>query len=146
MGSSPSKQNTSKNDRNTTSDKIMIDFGTYADGKFVIVTGSNCGLGFETAKSLANHGADVTIACRSKPNGDEAVALIKSENPTAKVSFLQLDLASFSSVRDFTSAYKASGKPLNFLINNAGVMACPLSFTKDGLEMQFGVNHIGKSL
>lgn len=136
----------SKYSRYTSSDVIMTDFGANANGKYVIVTGSNCGLGFETARSLAKHGAIVTIACRSKGSGDEAVSRIKAENSNAQVSHLSLDLASFASVRAFSAAYKESGQPLNYLINNAGVMACDKMYSSDGLEMQFGVNHVGHFL
>eukprot|EP01034_Spumella_vulgaris_P036498 gene36498-45011_t len=122
----------------------MSDFGSNAKGKHIVVTGSNVGLGFETARLLVKYGAIVTIACRS--NGNETVAKIKEEFPSAVVSYLQLDLGSLTSVRAFAQAYKATGNPLHILINNAGVMACPLTFTSDGLETQFGVNHIGHFL
>ncbi len=124
----------------------MTNFGANAKGKHAVVTGSNVGLGFETARLLAKYGAIVTIACRSETNGHETVKKIKNEFPSADVSFLQLDLGSFASVRTFAQAYRASDKPLHLLINNAGVMACPLSFTSDGLETHFGVNHIGHFL
>lgn len=88
----------------------------------------------------------MTIACRSLKNGEEAVAGLLKENPDAKVSFLQLDLGSFASIRAFADAYKACGKPLHLLINNAGVMACPKTLTAEGLEMQFGTNHVGHFL
>ncbi len=130
----------------TQSEEILTNFGSNAQGKHAIVTGSNVGLGLQTAKYLAQHGAKVTIACRNVVAGNEAVADIKSEFPDAAVSFLQLDLGSLSSVRAFTQAYKASGNPIHLLINNAGIMACPLSYTSDGLETQFGVNHIGHFL
>eukprot|EP01034_Spumella_vulgaris_P033856 gene33856-41765_t len=128
----------------TTGDEIMSDFGSNAKEKHIVVTGSNVGLGFETARLLVKYGAIVTIACRS--NGNETVEKIKSEFPSAVVSHLQLDLGSLSSVRAFAQAYKANGNPLHILINNAGVMATPLTYTSDGLETQFGVNHIGHFL
>lgn len=88
----------------------------------------------------------MVIACRSLKSGEEAVASLLKENPEAKVSSMQLDLGSFSSIRQFVSDYKASGKPLHLLINNAGVMACPKPLTSEGLEMQFGTNHVGHFL
>jgi retinol dehydrogenase-12 len=142
MGSSSSSQ-VPKFDLNTTSDQVMVTFGDNAKNKHAIVTGSNCGLGFETANSLAKHGSVVTVACRSKSDGEAAVAKIKKDFPNAQVSFLQLDLASFDSVRKFVADYKATNQPLHILVNNAGVMACPKALTSNGLEMQFGVNHIG---
>ncbi len=143
MGSAASQSKGAKFHKNTTSDEIMEAFGQHAKDKHAIVTGSNCGLGFETAISLAKAGAVVTIACRSKKNGDEAVEKIMKEFPSAKVTFLQLDLGSFDSIRNFVREYKASGKLIHLLINNAGIMACPKALTKEGLESQFGVNHIG---
>ena len=143
MGSTTSQQSAGKYGHRTSSDEVMNDFGSKATGKYVIVTGANCGLGFETARSLAKHGAFVTIACRSKESGDDAVNKIQAETIDAHVSFAPLDLGSISSINAFTAAYKSSGKPLHFLINNAGVAACPKALTSDGLEMQFGVNHIG---
>ncbi len=131
----------------TTGEEIMADFGTFAKDKHIIVTGANVGLGFETSRLLAKDGAIVTIACRSVADGTNTVKKIKDEFPDSRVSFLHpLDLGSFASVRAFASAYKAAGNPLHVLINNAGVMACPKTLTSDGLEMQFGVNHIGHYL
>jgi NAD(P)-dependent dehydrogenase (short-subunit alcohol dehydrogenase family) len=95
---------------------------------------------------LSLRGAHVVIACRSEKNGSEAVAKITKDIPDAKVSFMQLDLGSFPSIRKFAADYKALNIPLHILINNAGVMACPLTRTSEGLEMQFGTNHIGHFL
>lgn len=114
-----------------------------AKGKYVVVTGSNVGLGLETARVLSKHGAHVTVACRNLTAGQEAVEKIKKENPDADVELRQLDLASLESVRDFSNSYRESGRPLHLLINNAGIMAQPKAFTVDGFEMQLGVNHIG---
>lgn len=153
--------------RKSSSEDVVAKYGDRAIGKHVVVTGfflclfpypvflfiflksfsgGNGGLGFETARVLALKGAIVTIGCRSEKNGTEAVAKILKDIPDAKISFLLLDLGSFSSIRKFASDYKASGKPLNILINNAGVMACPKTLTSEGLEMQFGTNHIGHFL
>ncbi len=95
---------------------------------------------------LALKGCTVVIACRNLKNGQDAVATLLKENPEANVSAMQLDLGSFSSIRQFAGDYKASGKPLHLLINNAGVMACPRTLTSEGLEMQFGTNHVGHFL
>lgn len=95
---------------------------------------------------MAQQGAIVTVACRSEKNGNDTVAKIKDEFPDANVTFLQLDLGNFASIRSFASAYKSTGNPINLMINNAGVMACPRALTSDGLEMQLGVNHIGHFL
>ena len=109
-------------------------------------TGANSGIGLETARILAKSGSVVTIASRSAKNGDEAVASIKAEFPQSTVSAMVLDLSSFASIRKFAADYKATKKPLHILINNAGVMACPKTITPEGLEMQFGTNHIGHFL
>ena len=136
----------SKYGAETTAEEIISDFGHVASNKYVIVTGANTGLGFETARQLVGQRAKVVIACRSESSGNEAVANIKKEFPSGDVTFLPLDLASIASIRAFASAYKNTGKPLDILINNAGVAWWPLSYTSDGLEMHFGVNHIGHFL
>ena len=86
------------------------------------------------------------ICSRSMKNGENAVTQIKTAHPNADISAMQLDLASFKSVYAFVAAYKATNKPLDILINNAGIMACPKRFTEDGFESQFGVNHLGHFL
>lgn len=147
MGNSASNDdNTSDLNSKSTSDQVAENYGSFAEGKFAVVTGGNGGLGLETARVLASKGSNVVIACRSLKNGEEAVAKLLAENPEAKVSAMQLDLGSFSSIRQFASDYKASGKPLHLLINNAGVMACPRTLTSEGLEMQFGTNYVGHFL
>jgi NAD(P)-dependent dehydrogenase (short-subunit alcohol dehydrogenase family) len=109
-------------------------------GRTAIVTGANSGLGYETARGLAAHGATVVMACRSVERGAAALAQIRSSvlNPDASVR--ALDLADLSSVRSFAESYEGG---LDVLVNNAGVMAIPRSETADGFEMQFGTNHLG---
>mmetsp|Transcript_11294 Transcript_11294/g.28946 ORF Transcript_11294/g.28946 Transcript_11294/m.28946 type:complete len:324 (-) Transcript_11294:111-1082(-) len=118
-------------------------YATSSDAKQVVITGGNTGIGFETAKALSGKGMDVVIACRNTVKAGAAVAKLKAENPSAMVSSMPLDLADLASVRDFSSAYLDSGRKLDVLINNAGVMACPEMATKDGFELQLGVNHLG---
>lgn len=132
--------------KKTTADEVAVEFGKRAAGKTIVVTGANCGLGFETARVLAANGATVILCSRSKKNGEEAVQKIRAQHPAAVVSDEVLDLSSFDSIRAFGERFVSSGRPLNILINNAGVMACPLSFTSNGLETQFGVNHVGHFL
>lgn len=127
----------------STSTEVANEYGSSFRGKHAIVTGSNCGIGLNTVKVLVQSGAKVILACRSEQNGIEAIHEIKKEIPNADVVYMQLDLASLQSVRSFVGAYKATKRPLHLLINNAGVMACPKSFTADGFEMQLGVNHLG---
>lgn len=110
-------------------------------GRVGIVTGANSGIGFEAARQLALHGADVVLACRSEARGNEAVEAIRAEKPAGSVRFAALDLSDLESVRAFAAAFEAPR--LDLLINNAGVMMPPLSRTKQGFELQFGVNHLG---
>lgn len=147
MGNANVRNSTEKNfGFKSTADEVANMYGQRALDKHIVITGSNCGLGFETARVLASHGAKVVIACRNVQAGQEAADKIRKETPTADVEVRQLDLANLQSVRDFTKAYRESGRPLHILVNNAGVMACPKAFTKDGLEMQLGVNHMGHFL
>ena len=111
-------------------------------GKCFIVTGANAGVGFELSRVLAAHGARVLLGCREKGRAEEAIARIKLLTPTADLAWLPLDLSDIESVR--AAGAKASREPrIDVLINNAGVMNPPLTRTKQGFELQFGVNHLG---
>jgi len=112
-------------------------------GRVVIVTGSSSGIGYETARVLAEKKAIVIIAVRNQSKGDEAVEKIKAENPGADVNVMLLDLADLKSVKDFSVRYHEKYAKLDLLINNAGVMIPPYSKTSDGFELQFGTNHLG---
>lgn len=92
---------------------------------------------------FALNGAKVVICSRSVKNGEEACAKIKASAPNAEVTTMQLDLNSFKSIQKFANAYLALKIPLNILVNNAGIMACPFATTEEGFESQFGVNHLG---
>lgn len=105
-------------------------------GRRAVVTGGNSGIGFHAAKALAEHGAQVTIACRSEERAREAASAL----PTG-VEVGVLDLASLASVRAFAEQWTG---PLDLLVNNAGVMTPPRRrTTEDGFELQFGTNHLG---
>jgi NAD(P)-dependent dehydrogenase (short-subunit alcohol dehydrogenase family) len=119
---------------------------TKINGKVVIITGANSGIGKETAIDLAKRGGKVYIACRDIKRGEDALKEIKEKSGTDNVYFLQLDLASLDSVREFSRKFHELESQLHILINNAGVMACPKSLTKDGFEMQLGTNHLGHFL
>ena len=119
---------------------------TRIDGKVVIITGANSGIGKETAIDLAKRGGKIYIACRDIKRGEDALTEIKLESKSENVYFLQLDLASLDSVRDFSQKFHELESQLHILINNAGVMACPKADTKDGFEMQIGTNHLGHFL
>jgi NAD(P)-dependent dehydrogenase (short-subunit alcohol dehydrogenase family) len=139
MGNSSASKYTYK----TTSDEIGQEFSEQAKNRYVVVTGGNVGLGYETCRVLSKHGAHVTLACRNPKLGEEAVAKLKEENPDADVELRILDLGSLASIQQFAADYRSSGRDLHNLIRNVGIMACPLSATTDGFETQFGVNHLG---
>lgn len=111
-------------------------------GKNFIVTGANAGMGFEIARVLAARGARLLLGCREQARAQDAIARIKRITPNADLVWLQLDLGDLDSVR--TAAEIAAKEPrIDALINNAGVMNPPLMRTKQGFELQFGVNHLG---
>jgi len=114
-------------------------------GKVAIITGANTGLGKINALELARKGCHVILACRSKEKTDPVVEEIKKETGNEKVEFMSLDLSSLASVKAFSDAFIARDLPLHMLIANAGIMYCPFALTADGIESQFGVNHIAHS-
>jgi NAD(P)-dependent dehydrogenase (short-subunit alcohol dehydrogenase family) len=111
-------------------------------GRTFLVTGANAGIGFETAKILAARGAHVILACRDPDRAEAAMNRIRIDVPTADLAFQPLDLADLDQVRDAAAAVLA-GPRIDVLINNAGVMIPPKTLTKQGYELQFGVNHLG---
>lgn len=117
---------------------------TKMDGKVIIVTGANTGIGKETALDLAKRGAKVYLACRNLTKAKEAVKYISKKSGANNAVAVELDLASFKSIRSFCNSLAESR--IDVLINNAGVMACPKAFTEDGIELQMGVNHLGHFL
>lgn len=113
-------------------------------GKTAIITGANSGIGFHTSLELARAGARVVLACRTRPKGENALARIRQQLPTAQVELALLDLASLASIRRFAADYLGRREKLDLLINNAGIMALPQrQTTVDGFEAQFGTNHLG---
>ena len=111
-------------------------------GRRFLVTGANAGLGFETAKVLAARGAHVVLACRDKDRAAAAMDHIRADTPGAELSFQPLDLADLDHVKDAAAAI-LGGPRIDVLVNNAGVMIPPRMLTKQGFELQFGVNHLG---
>jgi NAD(P)-dependent dehydrogenase (short-subunit alcohol dehydrogenase family) len=135
--------------------RITSSFGAYSSarevvaghdltGRTAIVTGAATGIGIETARALAGAGAQVTLAVRNRAAGEQAAADINVSVGADRARVGHLDLSSLASVAAFVSAW--GDTPLDILINNAGVMACPQSYTADGLEMQIGTNHFGHFL
>jgi NAD(P)-dependent dehydrogenase (short-subunit alcohol dehydrogenase family) len=113
------------------------------EGRTVVVTGGNSGIGLEAARALAGRGAHVVLACRSREKAAAAARAIAACHPVTRVEVMPLDLASLASVRAFAEAFRRSHRALHLLINNAGVMAVPHQRTADGFEMQIGTNHLG---
>ncbi|KAL7059573.1 hypothetical protein AAHC03_013358 [Spirometra sp. Aus1] len=140
------------------------------DGKLAIVTGANSGIGRETTAELARRGARVIMACRNQKRAEEAKADILARygessrhaltlnvasrslkqflTPVRPEQLIieELDLASFNSVRAFVARICKPDTRIDLLINNAGIMACPYTLTKDGFESQVGTNHLGHFL
>jgi len=112
-------------------------------GLTAIVTGASAGIGFETARGLAGHGASVVLACRNIDKAERAAARIRAENEGAVIDVVHLDLASLASVREAASEICAAYPHLDLLINNAGVMEPPYERTEDGFELTFATNHLG---
>ena len=111
-------------------------------GRTVLVTGANAGLGFEVSKVLAARGAHVILACRDTAKAEAAMDRIRADVSDAILSFQPLDLADLDQVKEAAAAVLA-GPRIDVLVNNAGVMIPPRTLTKQGYELQFGVNHLG---
>ena len=125
----------------STADEVLA--GHDLSGRTVFVTGGASGIGQETARAMAARGAHVVIAARDVAKLENAAAEIRATTGSDKVETIQLDLASLASVRACAAEGKQRLERIDILINNAGVMACPLQHTADRFEMQFGTNHLG---
>ncbi|MEV3938740.1 SDR family oxidoreductase [Glycomyces sp. NPDC049804] len=113
-------------------------------GKRALVTGASDGMGLGMAARLAAAGAEVVMPVRNQRKGENAIAAIRRVTSNAQVSLRSLDLSSLESVAALGEALRAEGRPIHFLINNAGVMQPPdRQTTADGFELQFGTNHLG---
>jgi NAD(P)-dependent dehydrogenase (short-subunit alcohol dehydrogenase family) len=124
--------------RESTAEQVIE--GIDLTGRRAIVTGGASGIGVETARALAGAGAEVTLAVRDTAAGDRTAEDIVATTGNKQVHVARLDLADQASVRVFTAAWDG---PLHILVNNAGVMAAPLSRTPEGWELQFATNHLG---
>ncbi len=125
----------------TTTDEVLA--GVDLTGQRAIVTGGAAGLGRETARALAAHGAEIVLPVRDEPKGAAAVDFVTSAVPGASIELASLDLASLASVHAFADGFLATHDTCDLLINNAGVMATPFGRTSDGFELQLGTNHLG---
>jgi NAD(P)-dependent dehydrogenase (short-subunit alcohol dehydrogenase family) len=112
--------------------------------KRVIITGANSGLGKESAIALAKLGAEIVLAVRDINKGQSIKNQILNQTPSAVIEVAELDLMDLDSVRKFAASQ--STKPIDVLLNNAGIMAVPFELTKDGFESQMGTNHLGHFL
>jgi NAD(P)-dependent dehydrogenase (short-subunit alcohol dehydrogenase family) len=131
-------------DQTSTTEDVLA--GIDLSGKHALVTGASAGIGVETVRALAAHGASITMAVRDLPKAEAAADQIRASVPAADLELRELDLASLASVRAFCTAYLADRDSLDLLIGNAGIMACPQGTTVDGFELQFGTNHLGHFL
>ena len=116
------------------------------DGKTVIITGANTGIGLETAVDLAKRNARVILACRSVERGETAAVEVRKRSGNDNVVFVQLDLASLDSVRKFAAKILEEEPRIDILINNAGIQTPHVSRTEDGFECHMGVNYLGHFL
>lgn len=123
---------------------LQVVHGRDFSGKVAVITGANCGIGFETARTLALHGCEIYFACRTEATTIEMIGRIREEKPAAgdRCHFVPLDLASLRSVRECARQIKLKTKHIDMLILNAGVFALPHTLTEDGLETTFQVSHL----
>lgn len=127
----------------TTSEVIQ---GISLVGRSAVITGASSGLGVETARTLANAGAKVLLLARDKEKVEGVAQQLRDDCPGASISTATMDLADLDSVRSAAQKIIKDMPSIDLLINNAGVMACPLGRTAQGFEMQFGTNHMGHFL
>jgi NAD(P)-dependent dehydrogenase (short-subunit alcohol dehydrogenase family) len=130
--------------RDSTTDEVLE--GTDLSGRRFVITGAAGGLGRESARALAAHGASVTLLARNSDRADQAVAEVAAMVDGADLEAGVADLGDLASIRAFADSYLASHDAVDVLMNNAGVMACPFGQTTDGFETQFGTNHLGHFL
>jgi NAD(P)-dependent dehydrogenase (short-subunit alcohol dehydrogenase family) len=131
-------------DAQSTADQVLD--GIDLTGKVAIVTGASGGLGAETARALAARGAEVTLTARDTAKAEGVAETIRAAHPGAKLEVRELALDHPESVRAFAKGWLSDHRALHLLLNNAGVMACPLARTAEGWEQQFATNHLGHFL
>jgi NAD(P)-dependent dehydrogenase (short-subunit alcohol dehydrogenase family) len=131
-------------DATSTTDQVIE--GVSLEGKLAVVTGASSGLGKETCRVLAGAGAKVVMVARNEDALEAAAQDIQAQQPAAQLTTQVMDLADLNSIRNAAVAILRQHPEIQLLINNAGVMACPLQRTAQDFEMQFGTNHVGHFL
>lgn len=116
------------------------------EGKTVLITGGNSGIGREAAATVAGLGAEVVITSRDPDKGEAALAYVREAGDSDDAHVMSLDLASFASIRAFAEEFTQRFPNLHVLINNAGAILSERRFTEEGIEMTFGANHLGHFL
>ena len=132
---------TSRFNRKSTALEVVQ--GLSLQGRHIVVTGGASGLGLEASRALAQAGATLTLAVRDTAQGAAAATTLGGSTGNTRIRVASLDLADLASVQRFAADWQARGEPLHVLINNAGIMACPLSRSAQGWESQFATNHLG---
>lgn len=113
------------------------------DGRTIVITGANSGIGLEAATVMARRRASVVLACRNEEKGTVAANELRKSFPDALVVVMELNVASLKSIRSFATEFSNRFGQLDVLVNNAGIMAVPYGSTVDGFERQIGTNHLG---
>lgn len=131
-------------DANSTTNDVME--GISLAGRTAVVTGASAGLGIETARVLAAAGARVLLVARDGKKLAPVLQSLQQQLPGAQLDSVLMDLADLDSIRAAAADIRSRFPHINLLINNAGVMACPLARTAQGFELQFGTNHLGHFL
>ena len=129
--------------RNTTAEEVIS--GVDLSGRLAVITGGSTGLGLETARVFVMAGADVLIGARRESKLQEAAEVLRAAG-TANVYTQPLDLMEPESVKQFADAALKLDRPIDLLVNNAGIMACPLARNSLGIESQFATNYVGHAL
>ncbi len=130
--------------RDTTTSEVLD--GVDLSGRLAVVTGASGGLGAHTASALAERGARVILASRDGAKTESVAASIRAAAGPDAATAMVLDLTSQASIRDFAQRFLSDHDRLDLLINNAGIMACPLGRSPEGWELQFATNHMGHFL
>ncbi|CDO30876.1 oxidoreductase [Mycolicibacterium porcinum] len=112
-------------------------------GRIVVITGANCGIGYETAAALAGKGAHTVLVVRNMAQGATAIDRIRAQHPSADLALQELDLASMSSIHAAARELRSKYPAVDLLINNAGLVSFTRQTTRDGFEQHFGICHLG---